>query len=138
MNKNKRTCKWCSKSLVAIGTSRANGKANHSDWSTRKYHKACYKEKYYKRQLIKYEIRQWGQLMECWYSYDQGILTDQDAQHLFYYLDKESKIDKKGYIDVSNDDYFKYYDILYTAERFCRTVKTEQLSKFEEFVLSYF
>ena len=37
-------CERCGKALVSIGTSRKNGKRYHDDWSTRKYHKRCWKE----------------------------------------------------------------------------------------------
>jgi exopolysaccharide biosynthesis protein len=40
-------CEYCGKPLKAIGMQRSNGKlfsANYSrDWSSRKYHKKCYK-----------------------------------------------------------------------------------------------
>jgi uncharacterized protein with PIN domain len=44
----KRKCKLCGSTLRAIGKDRANGKVGRkgafSDWSTRQYHKQCYKE----------------------------------------------------------------------------------------------
>ncbi len=42
--KPKGYCTWCGGVLVAVGSARANG-ADHDDWSTRKLHKRCYKEK---------------------------------------------------------------------------------------------
>ena len=42
--KPKGYCEWCGGVLVAVGSARANG-ADHDDWSTRKLHKRCYKEK---------------------------------------------------------------------------------------------
>ena len=42
--KPKGYCSWCGGVLVAVGSARANG-ADHDDWSTRKLHKRCYKEK---------------------------------------------------------------------------------------------
>tara|TARA_R100000988_G_C3959778_1_gene145541 strand:- start:107 stop:352 length:246 start_codon:yes stop_codon:yes gene_type:complete len=42
--KPKGHCTWCGGILVAVGSARANG-ADHDDWSTRKLHKRCYKEK---------------------------------------------------------------------------------------------
>ena len=41
--KNKRLCIHCFRALVAVGFARQNGKM-HSDWSTRKLHKKCWKE----------------------------------------------------------------------------------------------
>jgi hypothetical protein len=41
MEKNKRICLICNKSLVKIGTARINGKLTHGDWKNRKYHKKC-------------------------------------------------------------------------------------------------
>ena len=38
-----RLCHHCMKKLVNIGYSRMGG-ADHSDWSTRKYHKKCWKK----------------------------------------------------------------------------------------------
>jgi hypothetical protein len=35
-------CEYCKKTLVPIGTARKSGKATHSDWDTRKYHKKCW------------------------------------------------------------------------------------------------
>ena len=43
-NKPKGYCEWCGGILVAVGSARANG-ADHDDWTTRKLHKRCYKEK---------------------------------------------------------------------------------------------
>ena len=43
-NKPSGKCEWCGGTLVAVGHARANG-ADHEDWSTRKFHKQCYKEK---------------------------------------------------------------------------------------------
>ena len=43
-NKPKGKCEWCGNRLVAVGHSRSNG-ADHDDWSSRKLHKQCYKEK---------------------------------------------------------------------------------------------
>lgn len=43
-DKPKGYCSWCGGVLVAVGSARANG-ADHDDWSTRKLHKRCYKEK---------------------------------------------------------------------------------------------
>jgi hypothetical protein len=41
----KRKCKHCGKSLVAIGKERENGKPTlYKDWATRAYHKKCYKD----------------------------------------------------------------------------------------------
>ena len=44
----KRKCKKCGSTLRAIGKDRANGKPGRkgafSDWSSRQYHKQCYKE----------------------------------------------------------------------------------------------
>ena len=37
-------CEHCGRALVAIGRDRENGKQSHDDWSTRKYHKKCWKE----------------------------------------------------------------------------------------------
>jgi hypothetical protein len=36
-------CTICNKALVAIGSSRLNGKT-HKDWSSRKMHKKCWYE----------------------------------------------------------------------------------------------
>ena len=36
------TCEFCGKSLVAIHSSRKNGKLG-KDWDSRKYHKKCWK-----------------------------------------------------------------------------------------------
>ncbi len=44
----KRYCLLCNKVLVPIGSKRANGKATHTDWECRKYHKKCFKELGYK------------------------------------------------------------------------------------------
>jgi hypothetical protein len=41
MEKIKRICLVCNKTLVKIGTDRSNGKLTHSDWTNRKYHKKC-------------------------------------------------------------------------------------------------
>ena len=40
----KRVCLYCKKHLVKIGRERVNGNNPIHDWSTRKYHKKCYKE----------------------------------------------------------------------------------------------
>ena len=51
----KRKCKLCGSTLRAIGKDRANGKVGRkgafSDWSTRQYHKQCYKEVMILKQL---------------------------------------------------------------------------------------
>jgi hypothetical protein len=56
-NDEKRLCLSCGRTLRAIGTSRANGKA-HKDWNTRNYHKSCYKNlgsiEYCKRLIKQY------------------------------------------------------------------------------------
>lgn len=39
-----RNCQRCHKKLVPIGGARDNGSSSHDDWSTRKYHKKCWKE----------------------------------------------------------------------------------------------
>ncbi len=39
----KKKCLYCKKPLVKIGLARHNG-ALHKDWSTRQYHKKCWKE----------------------------------------------------------------------------------------------
>jgi hypothetical protein len=52
MEKEKKLCVHCGKSLPKIGTDRKNGKlynkydltAFSKDWASRKYHKKCYKE----------------------------------------------------------------------------------------------
>jgi uncharacterized protein with PIN domain len=41
--KAKKKCKACGRSLVPVGRSRVGGKP-HKDWSTRQYHKKCWKE----------------------------------------------------------------------------------------------
>jgi hypothetical protein len=41
--KNNPICQICDKPLVTIGNDRKNGK-DQKDWSSRKYHKKCYKE----------------------------------------------------------------------------------------------
>jgi hypothetical protein len=40
----KRVCLYCNKHLVKIGKERSNGNNQIHDWSSRKYHKKCYKE----------------------------------------------------------------------------------------------
>ena len=52
-NKPKGYCEWCGGILVAVGSARANG-ADHDDWTTRKLHKRCFKEK---REIEKREKR---------------------------------------------------------------------------------
>ena len=42
MSEKKYKCIYCDKALVSIGNKRVNG-ANHIDWSSRKYHKKCWK-----------------------------------------------------------------------------------------------
>ena len=37
-------CVKCNKPLVPIGTKRKNGVSHHDDWSSRQYHKKCWKE----------------------------------------------------------------------------------------------
>ena len=39
----KKTCDACGKPLQAIGAARRNGTARHRDWSSRRYHKQCYR-----------------------------------------------------------------------------------------------
>lgn len=41
----KRICDYCGQSLRSIGTSRKNGRDNLFDWTKRKYHKKCFREK---------------------------------------------------------------------------------------------
>lgn len=43
-------CLHCNKPLVAIGTNRKNG-APHGDWDTRKYHKKCWADVKYEKEL---------------------------------------------------------------------------------------
>ena len=40
----KQKCFHCGKSLVTIGRQRKKGKRTHNDWSSRVYHKKCFKE----------------------------------------------------------------------------------------------
>jgi len=40
-------CEYCGKKLVPIANKRSNGTHRHNDWSTRKYHKKCWKEMNY-------------------------------------------------------------------------------------------
>jgi hypothetical protein len=44
MEKNKRTCVFCNKTLKTMGFLRKNGK-NHPDWESRDLHKKCWKLK---------------------------------------------------------------------------------------------
>jgi hypothetical protein len=41
---NRCECQWCGRKLVPIGSARANGSHRYEDWSTRRYHKKCYRE----------------------------------------------------------------------------------------------
>jgi hypothetical protein len=43
MNSEKRYCEYCGKCLCKIGHDRKNGRGSYNDWSSRKYHKKCYK-----------------------------------------------------------------------------------------------
>ena len=58
----KRKCKRCGSTLRAIGQDRANGKPGHkgafSDWSSRQYHKQCYKEVMLFKQLSAMHLHQ--------------------------------------------------------------------------------
>ena len=42
MNKDKKKCEWCKKTLPVFGIDRKNGKESFGDWSKRKFHKKCY------------------------------------------------------------------------------------------------
>ena len=42
--KPKPKCKRCDKTLVPIGDRRKRGTRRHNDWSSRQYHKKCWKE----------------------------------------------------------------------------------------------
>ena len=50
--KLKRTCIYCNKSLVAIGTSRNGGKQTHGDWNKRQLHKKCLKDYYFWLEIL--------------------------------------------------------------------------------------
>jgi len=55
----KRICLSCGKTLVKIGTERENGKFGQADWTTRRYHKKCWKElgtKIYCQEILKNNI----------------------------------------------------------------------------------
>ena len=58
----KRKCKKCGSTLRAIGKDRANGKPGRkgafSDWSSRQYHKQCYKEVMLLKQLRAMHLHQ--------------------------------------------------------------------------------
>ena len=58
----KRKCKLCGSTLRAIGKDRANGKPGRkgafSDWSSRQYHKQCYKEVMLSKQLRAMHLHQ--------------------------------------------------------------------------------
>ena len=58
----KRKCKKCGSTLRAIGKDRANGKPGRkgafSDWSSRQYHKQCYKEVMLSKQLRAMHLHQ--------------------------------------------------------------------------------
>ena len=58
----KRKCKKCGSTLRAIGKDRANGKPGRkgafSDWSSRQYHKQCYKEVMLFKQLSAMHLHQ--------------------------------------------------------------------------------
>ena len=58
----KRKCKKCGSIRRAIGKGRANGKLGRkgafSDWSSRQYHKQCYKEVMLSKQLRAMHLHQ--------------------------------------------------------------------------------
>ena len=58
----KRKCKLCGSTLRAIGKDRVNGKPGRkgafSDWSSRQYHKQCYKEVMLSKQLRAMHLHQ--------------------------------------------------------------------------------
>ena len=40
----RKKCKRCDKTLMPIGDRRKRGTRRHNDWSSRQYHKKCWKE----------------------------------------------------------------------------------------------
>ena len=58
----KRKCKKCGSTLRAIGKDRVNGKPGRkgafSDWSSRQYHKQCYKKVMLLKQLSAMRLHQ--------------------------------------------------------------------------------
>ena len=50
-------CTRCHKALVAIGSSRSNGRP-HQDWDSRAMHKKCWKQ-HYDEITLQYKIQDW-------------------------------------------------------------------------------